>query len=232
MLEQAVFTIILVYLLIVQLFNARLMKPMIETLGRSRVYDQTIKSAWGLCLLLLALVFLFQVPPEAVGLGFAPAEGNLRAWQFFFLTSVLISALIAFYLLVKTSPGLRRRLRPYYELEIERLLLPQTIQEARAWGAVSWTAGVTEEFIFRGVLLYTVTLWMDVSPPMLALIGGALFGLAHAYQGVRGILVTGLVGWGLGYLYVAMGILWPVMVVHALLDLIAGPIHVVDSETD
>ncbi|WP_215190043.1 CPBP family intramembrane glutamic endopeptidase [Exiguobacterium sp. s6] len=232
MLEQAVFTIILMYLLIVQLFNARLMKPMIETLGRGRVYEQTVKSSWGLSLLLLALVFLFDVPPDMVGLGFAPVEGDMSAWKYFFFTTILISVLLAFYLLVKTSSRLRRRLRPYYELEIERLLLPRTDIEAKAWSAVSWTAGVTEEFIFRGVLLYTVSLYLDVSSLTLAFIGGALFGLAHAYQGVRGVLVTGIVGWGLGYLYLAMGVLWPVMVVHALLDLIAGPIHVVDSETD
>ncbi|WP_214711340.1 CPBP family intramembrane glutamic endopeptidase [Exiguobacterium sp. s55] len=232
MLEQAVFTIILMYLLIVQLFNARLMKPMIETLGRGRVYEQTVKSSWGLSLLLLALVFLFGVPPDMVGLGFAPVEGDMSAWKFFFFTTILISVLLTFYLLVKTSSRLRRRLRPYYELEIERLLLPRTDIEAKAWSAVSWTAGVTEEFIFRGVLLYTVSLYLDVSSLTLAFIGGALFGLAHAYQGVRGVLVTGIVGWGLGYLYLAMGVLWPVMVVHALLDLIAGPIHVVDSETD
>ncbi|TCI22853.1 CPBP family intramembrane glutamic endopeptidase [Exiguobacterium sp. SL-9] len=232
MLEQAVFTIILMYLLIVQLFNARLMKPMIEALGRGRVYEQTVKSSWGLTLLLLALVFLFNVPPEAVGLGFAPIVGDVRAWKFFFFTTVLISVLLAFYLLVKTSTHLRRKLRPYYDLEIERLLLPRTNIEAKAWGAVSWTAGVTEEFIFRGVLLYTISLYLDVSSPMLAFIGGAMFGLAHAYQGVRGTLVTGLVGWGLGYLYLTMGVLWPVMVVHTLLDLIAGPVHVADSETD
>lgn len=232
MLEQAVFTMILMYLLIVQLFNARLMKPMIEALGRDRVYEQTVKSAWGLCLLLIALMFLFRVPPETVGLGFAPAEGDMRAWKFFFFTTILISVLLAFYLLIKTSAVLRRRLRPYYELEVERLILPHTSEEAKAWVAVSWTAGVTEEFIFRGVLLYTVSLYIDVPLPWLAFMGGALFGLAHAYQGIRGILVTGIVGWGLGYLYLAMGILWPVMIVHALLDLIAGPIHVVDSGTD
>ncbi|RHB52012.1 CPBP family intramembrane glutamic endopeptidase [Exiguobacterium sp. AM39-5BH] len=232
MLEQVVFTIILMYLLIVQLFNARLMKPMIEALGRDRVYEQTVKSAWGLCLLLIALVFLFQVPLEQVGLGFAPAAGDMRAWKFFFFTTILISGMVAFYLLVKTSPALRRWLRPYYELEIERLILPRTSQEAKAWGAISWTAGVTEEFIFRGVLLYTVTFYIDVPLPWLALVGGAMFGLAHAYQGIRGILVTGIVGWGLGYLYLVMGILWPIMILHALLDLIAGPIHVVDSKTD
>lgn len=232
MLEQTVFTIILTYLLIVQLFNARLMKQVLETIGRTRVYDQTIKSAWGLSLLLIALIFLFGVPPEAVGLGFAPAEGDVRAWKYLFFTTILISILLAFYLLVKTSFTLRGRIRPYYEQEVERLMLPRTKEEEKSWGAVSWTAGVTEEFIFRGVLLYTISLYVDASPLTVAFLGGILFGLAHAYQGVKGILVTGLVGWVLGYLYLSMGILWPVMIIHALLDLIAGPIHVSDSKTD
>lgn len=232
MLEKVVFTIILAYLLFIQLFNARLLKPMIEALGRNRVYEETIKSAWGLSLLLLALIFLFQVPPETVGLGFAPPEGDERAWKFFFLSTIMMSVLLAFYLLVKTSATLRAKLQPHYGLEMERLLLPRTVDEERAWKAVSFTAGVTEEFIFRGVLLYTIALYTDVPDATLAIIGGGLFGLAHAYQGPRGILMTGLVGWLFSYLYMAMGLLWPLIVIHTLLDLIAGPIYVTHAKTD
>lgn len=232
MLQTVVFTIILVYLLMIQLFNARLVKPLIVSLGRTRVYEETIKSAWVLSLLLLALVFLFRIPPEAVGLGFVPPDGDERAWKYFFLTSVLISGLFAFYLLVKTSETLRFKLRPFYELEIERLLLPRTNNEVKTWKAVSFTAGVTEEFIFRGVLLYTIVLYVDVSDTTLAIIGGGLFGFAHAYQGYRGVLVTGLFGWLFSSLYLAMGLLWPLMIAHTLLDLIAGPIYVTDLKTD
>lgn len=232
MLERIIFTIILAYLLIIQLFNARLMKPMIEALGRTRVYEETIKSAWGLSLLLLALVFLFQVPPEAVGLGFAPPDGDERAWKVFFFSTVVIAGLIALYLLVKTSAALRARLRTLYELEIEKLLLPRTVDETRAWGAVSFTAGATEEFIFRGVLLYTITLYADLPDATLAIVGGGLFGLAHAYQGPKGVVLTGLLGWVFSYLYLAMGILWPLIIIHTLIDLIAGPIHVTDAKTD
>lgn len=231
MLEQLIFTVIIGYLLIVQLFNARLIEPMIHSLGRPKVYEQTIQSAWGLSLLLLALVFLFQVPLQEVGLKFFPPSGDERAWQAFFLASILIAVSLVCYLLVKTSPRLRVRLRPHYELDMEKLLLPRTASEEQAWKAVSVTAGVTEEFIFRGVLLYTLTLYFDASDLTLAIIGGLLFGLAHAYQGMRGVITTGVIGVGLGALYLAMGLLWPVMVIHALLDLIAGPIHV-DSKSE
>ncbi|WP_215112793.1 CPBP family intramembrane glutamic endopeptidase [Exiguobacterium sp. s63] len=226
MLERLVFSAIIGYMLIVQIFNARLIRPLIETKGRTWVYEQTVKSAWGLSLLIVALIFLFQVPPSEVGLRLAPEPGNEGAWQVFYLSCILVTFTLVFYLLVKTSARLRNTLRPYYELDLEKLLLPRTKSEEQAWSAVSVTAGVTEEFIFRGVLLYTITLYIEAPNLTLAVIGGALFGMAHAYQGIKGVLTTGVVGFGLALLYLGMGVLWPVMVIHVLLDLIAGPIHV------
>ncbi|WP_214777307.1 CPBP family intramembrane glutamic endopeptidase [Exiguobacterium sp. s22] len=226
MLERLVFSAIIGYMLIVQIFNARLIRPLIETKGRTWVYEQTVKSAWGLSLLIVALIFLFQVPPSQVGLRLAPEPGNEGAWQVFYLSCILVTFTLVFYLLVKTSARLRNTLRPYYELDLEKLLLPRTKSEEQAWSAVSVTAGVTEEFIFRGVLLYTITLYIEAPNLTLAVIGGALFGMAHAYQGIKGVLTTGVVGFGLALLYLGMGVLWPVMVIHVLLDLIAGPIHV------
>ncbi|MFY7870484.1 MAG: CPBP family intramembrane glutamic endopeptidase [Exiguobacterium sp.] len=222
MLERLIFTAIIGYMLIVQIFNAKLIRPLIETRGRAWVYEQTVKSAWGLTLLIVALIFLFQVPPSEVGLRFGPEA----AWQVFYMSCILVTVTLVFYLLVKTSARLRHVLRPYYELDLEKLLLPRTKAEEQAWNAVSVTAGVTEEFIFRGVLLYTISLYIEVPDVTLALIGGALFGVAHAYQGIKGVFTTGIVGFGLGILYLGMGVLWPVMVLHVLLDLIAGPIHV------
>ncbi|WP_214698677.1 MULTISPECIES: CPBP family intramembrane glutamic endopeptidase [unclassified Exiguobacterium] len=231
MLERLIFTAIIGYMLIVQIFNAKLIRPLIETRGRAWVYEQTVKSAWGLTLLIVALVFLFQVPLSEIGLRFIPEPGDEEAWQIFLISCVLVTLIFVFYLFVKISSRLRNALRPYYELDLEKLLLPRTKTEEQAWSAVSITAGVTEEFIFRGVLLYTISLYIEVPNMTLALIGGALFGIAHAYQGVQGVLTTGTVGFGLGILYLGMGVLWPVMVLHILLDLIAGPIHV-DAKSD
>ncbi|WP_215145965.1 CPBP family intramembrane glutamic endopeptidase [Exiguobacterium qingdaonense] len=229
MLERLIFTAIIGYMLIVQIFNAKLVRPLIETKGRAWVYEQTVKSSWGLTLLIVALIFLFQVPPREVGLRIIPETGDDAAWQVFLLACILVASTLIFYVLVKTSSRLRNALRPYYELDLEKLLLPRTKAEEQSWSAVSVTAGVTEEFIFRGVLLYTVTLYIDGSNVTLALIGGVLFGIAHAYQGIKGVITTGIVGFGLGILYLGMGVLWPVMVLHVLLDLIAGPIHVAEK---
>ena len=88
MLERLIFTAIIGYMLIVQLFNAKLIRPLIETRGRAWVYEQTVKSAWGLTLLIVALIFLFQVPLVKIGLTFAPEAGNEQAWQVFYLSCI------------------------------------------------------------------------------------------------------------------------------------------------
>jgi membrane protease YdiL (CAAX protease family) len=46
-----------------------------------------------------------------------------------------------------------------------------------------------------------------------------LFGLAHAGQGVKGVLATAAMGLLFGWLYVASGTLLLPMVLHALVDL-------------
>ena len=48
------------------------------------------------------------------------------------------------------------------------------------------------------------------------------FGCAHAYQGVRGIVKTGLVGLAMSLIVVATGWLIPAMLVHWLVDYGAG----------
>jgi membrane protease YdiL (CAAX protease family) len=46
-----------------------------------------------------------------------------------------------------------------------------------------------------------------------------IFGLAHVYQGIGGVLVTTLMGALLGVVYLATGSLLAAMAVHALMDL-------------
>lgn len=47
---------------------------------------------------------------------------------------------------------------------------------------------------------------------------GALFGLAHAYQGPAGIAGTGILGLFQGWVYLRFGRIWPLIIAHALYD--------------
>jgi membrane protease YdiL (CAAX protease family) len=99
-------------------------------------------------------------------------------------------------------------------------LAPRTRSELGWWVALSLSAGFCEEFIFRGYLIWAFQ-------PVFALWGAAafsvvLFALAHAYQGTKGILATGIVGGLFTLVVLICGSLWPAIVLHALVDIGQG----------
>jgi membrane protease YdiL (CAAX protease family) len=98
-------------------------------------------------------------------------------------------------------------------------LLPRTVGERRTWVLVAITAGVTEELIYRGFVLSVLAhIWPSADTFTLLVVGGIIFGLAHLYQGTKGVILTGLLGVVLGEVMIGAG-LFAAMVVHALIDL-------------
>ena len=90
-----------------------------------------------------------------------------------------------------------------------------------AWG----TAAFGEEMLARGFLITRIetlfgggrtALWSAV------VLQAVIFGLAHSYQGLYGIVLTGLVGLVMGVVYV-LGKRWllPVILAHGLIDTIS-----------
>jgi membrane protease YdiL (CAAX protease family) len=99
-------------------------------------------------------------------------------------------------------------------------LSPHTRSELGWWVALSLSAGFCEEFIFRGYLIWALQ-------PMLGLWGAAAFSvvafaMAHTYQGVKGILGTGIVGSLLTLVVLISGSLLPAIALHALIDIGQG----------
>ncbi|MEQ1832669.1 MAG: CPBP family intramembrane glutamic endopeptidase, partial [Candidatus Eisenbacteria bacterium] len=108
----------------------------------------------------------------------------------------------------------RERLAP-----VERLM-PHAAHEYPLFAVLACTAGLCEEFLFRGFLLWY--LGHMVPPPFGGLLQAVIFGLAHSYQGVRGIVMTGVAGLFFTGVRWVSGSLWPAMLMHALMDLHAG----------
>ena len=99
-------------------------------------------------------------------------------------------------------------------------VLPRTTAERRLFTLVGVTAGVCEEWLYRGFLLAVVAAVGGGLPtPVLVVIGALAFGLAHAYQGVAGIVTTGVMGGVMAGLYLGTGSLLLPVLLHALIDL-------------
>jgi membrane protease YdiL (CAAX protease family) len=114
----------------------------------------------------------------------------------------------------KLLDPLRRQARGFLAL------LPRTREERLTFAVLAITAGICEEIVFRGFgFAYVRFLWPDVNDAWLILITSAVFGFAHLYQGLRGVVLTGLVGAAFASMTITTGSLVPAIVVHAMVDL-------------
>jgi membrane protease YdiL (CAAX protease family) len=99
-------------------------------------------------------------------------------------------------------------------------LLPDTAAERAAWILLSFSAGICEEIACRSFMIRFLHETITGMPLVGALAASSLiFGLAHTYQGVKGVLGTAVGGFALGLLFLLSGSLIPSIVLHVLLDL-------------
>jgi membrane protease YdiL (CAAX protease family) len=98
-------------------------------------------------------------------------------------------------------------------------MLPRT-RDDRWWAfAVAIGAGISEELVCRGLLIAAGIGVVGLSPWGAATAAVVIFGLAHAYQGVAGMVLTAIAAVLFVWLYFTTGSLLPGMVVHAAIDL-------------
>ena len=99
-------------------------------------------------------------------------------------------------------------------------VLPRTAGERRLFTLVGVTAGVCEEWLYRGFFLAVVAAVAGGLPDgVLVLVAAVAFGLAHAYQGRVGIITTGVLGGVMAAVYLQTGSLLLPVLLHAVIDL-------------
>jgi membrane protease YdiL (CAAX protease family) len=101
-------------------------------------------------------------------------------------------------------------------------LAPENPQEIAAWALLSLLAGFIEEIIFRGYLQQQFIAWARGSVGWGVAASAVVFGAAHAYQGVRGIVLITAFGGLFSVLALFRRSLRPGIFAHGWHDLIAG----------
>ncbi len=119
---------------------------------------------------------------------------------------------------ITTDPAVRERVRE--RLANVKRLLPASRAEYALFAVLACTAGICEELLFRGYLFWYGSQFLPVL--WAAALQAVLFGVAHFYQGPRGIVLTGLAGVFFTAAVFVTGSIWPAMLIHALMDLNAG----------
>jgi membrane protease YdiL (CAAX protease family) len=100
-------------------------------------------------------------------------------------------------------------------------MLPHRGIELTLWIALSVTAGICEETIFRGYLQRQF-MALTKSAPAGIVLSATAFGAAHAYQGFRMVILIGVYGAMFGILAYWRGSVRPGMIAHAWQDSLNG----------
>jgi membrane protease YdiL (CAAX protease family) len=186
---------------------------------RLSLYGSTIFFQW----LIVAIVAW-----RAAARSLSPEELGIAAndpWQIAWI-SVAVTGLLCFNQVI----GLRRiatvpEAKRGSLFAITERIMPRTGRETLVYAALACTAGISEEFLYRGfVFMAFVRLLVNYGPPTVAaaILSSAWFSLAHLYQGRRGLITTFVVGMIFALLRIWTGSLVPAIAAHIGIDLVVG----------
>ncbi len=194
--------------------------------ARRSFYLRLLVLEWGLAV--LALVVWLAAPgvdPAAVGLAWPGAPGPVTAGAAALVLVLSLASVRA----LRSGALTRTAQQPAAAVQGRHAeppvhatlaLLPRSPAERRLFAVVGVTAGVCEEWLYRGFFLAVVAAVVgDVPQVLLVAVGAAAFGLAHAYQGLPGIVLTGVLGGVFAALYLETGSLLLPVLLHAAVDL-------------
>lgn len=182
---------------------------------RMRGYIFSIAFEWGM----VAYVWWFGLRPRGMRVSELVGGRWARVWDFFrdvgiafLFWLVVLSMLVTVRLILGPNPA---------ALKAVRLLAPRTGAEMVVWFLVSVTAGITEEFLFRGYLQRQF-LALTKSPHAAVVLQAIVFGSVHMYQGWKGAVGITFYGALFGILALMRRSLRPGMMQHATQDTISG----------
>lgn len=204
----AMLALLVVAIPIVAMLTARrLQRPEIAGGSKPLRYVRIMAVLWSIAALAVLALRLYGESPKDVGLRAPHAP-----WEY------LTGAAVALFL-IGLSAG-RADIGANYARRIS-VVVPTTKVEWVLFVALAITAGVCEEFLYRG---YALTKVAELSGSLLAgVVASALaFGAAHWYQGRMGMIGAGLSGFLYALLFIATGSLWPCIFGHIAQDIFGG----------
>lgn len=183
---------------------------------RVKHYTQTIFLLWAVALPILIL--WAASGRNWAELGFVLQGGSMAliGWGL----AALIAAFFLFqFSMVARSASARAQLQDAFSKSpVMTNFMPQTEDEKHLFHLVGTTAGITEEIIFRGYLIWAFSLYVPLW--VAALSSLLVFTLLHLYQGARQLPGVFLIGALVTLVFVLSGSIWPAIAIHIFVDVI------------
>jgi hypothetical protein len=183
--------------------------------ARLGAYRKTITVQWIITAILLALWF---------GRGRSSADLGIRwsndwtGWAALLIAAGIVAGFeIQRRAIVRNEP-LREQLRAATQSLAG--LLPHTQRELNYFSLLSVTAGICEELLYRGFLIWYIQQIAGLNWAIV--VSSLLFGYGHAYQGLSGFIKTAVAGLVSAGLYVFGGSILVPIVLHMAIDLLQG----------
>ncbi len=187
-----------------------------EPVKRLELYRNTLIGHWSLFFIFIAIWIYTAREWSAVGLEFDP-----DLWTGI---GAVLTVLAIIVLLLQI-----RQVQSATQEEIDKLskrfgklaiIIPRNGAELAGFYGLAVTAGVVEEILWRGFMIWYLNQFMPLWAA--ALISTIGFGLAHAYQGAANLPQITAVSAVMTALYLLSGSIWLPMILHAAVDILQG----------
>lgn len=177
-------------------------------------FKYVIYSEWTVTLLILAMFYFTSTNFAQIGF-ILPTKNSTQFLGIF--TGFIIGVIILTFVLIKV-PLYQRYLKA--QTGTITYLVPTGKLDKKYAILSAFTAGICEEIIYRGFLLHLLSNSpFQLEGMMLLIIGAVIFGIAHYYQGWKGVLLAGLAGYALSKIYFQTNSLILPIVLHIIIDL-------------
>jgi len=225
---------ILIYQIVVAILDLKDMKKYknMEITEKIRVhyYKETVLYGW--LPTIFVLLFIVFTPLKLYDIGIRGIVLGGNTWLniiTFVLSGIALAILVIQSITCLTNKKYQKQIleelesksdgENHYDVVIHKLMIPRTKKEKRWFFGVSLTAGICEEIIWRGTLIYLLQgIFPKLNILLIGLIICVIFGVIHMYQGIYGIIKTAIIAVLFVMLYIATGSLFPGIVLHFLFD--------------
>jgi membrane protease YdiL (CAAX protease family) len=189
-------------------------RPEVESSERVGLYAWTVLFQWLATAVVAWRAWARGLSAEQLGLN---SPGS-RVWIVSATGLLVVASLHWFNLrrIGKLAPTARGQVQ-----KVAERILPRNGREFFVYASLAITAGICEEFLYRGFVMAVLSragfaVWTTVA------VSSIFFALAHVYQGRAGFASTLMVGLVFALARLACNSLVPVIVWHVGVDLVAG----------